>query len=86
LGRSEIRHSDFDKSVTRRRHGRYGDRRRLKEGTTPLAIGTAGSLNVVAAPTRSLWQTDTIALRMILRASWVMRASGHVQVINDVVW
>ena len=31
------------------------------EDTTPLAIGTVGSPNTVAAPTRSFWQTDASA-------------------------
>jgi hypothetical protein len=44
------------------------------EDTTPAQIGTAGSPNVVAAPTRSGFQTNTHALRLILRAAWGMRA------------
>lgn len=56
------------------------------EDTTPLPIGTPGGPPTVAAPTRSLWQTDCIALRMILDCSWGIRASGHVQVINSVTW
>ena len=34
------------------------------EDTAPLAICTAGSPNTVAAPARSLWQTDCIAVRL----------------------
>jgi HK97 family phage prohead protease/HK97 family phage major capsid protein len=56
------------------------------EDTTPLAIGSAGTPNVVAAPTRSLWQTDTIGIRMILPLNWVMRRTGSVQVVNTVSW
>jgi hypothetical protein len=40
----------------------------------------------VAAPVKSLWQTDSLALRMILRAAWAMRASGHVQVVTGASW
>lgn len=46
------------------------------EDTTPLAIGTAGSPNTVAAPVRSMFQTDSIALRMILPMNWAMRRSS----------
>jgi hypothetical protein len=56
------------------------------EDTTPLAIGTAGSPNTVAAPTRSMFQTDSYALRLILPCAWAMRASGLVQVVNSVTW
>lgn len=34
------------------------------------AIGTAGSPNVVAAPTRSLWQSDTFGVKTVIDASW----------------
>src|SRR5215217_788610 len=46
------------------------------DDTTPLAIGTAGSPNTVAAPVRSLWQTDSLALRMILPMNWTMRRAS----------
>lgn len=56
------------------------------EDTTPLAIGTAGTPTVVAAPVRSLFQTDSIALRMILPMNWAMRRSGVVSVTTGVTW
>jgi hypothetical protein len=49
----------------------------------PLAQGTGAT---VASPTRSLYQTVTSALKMILQVSWAMRATGHVQVINSCNW
>jgi hypothetical protein len=57
-----------------------------EEDTTPLAIGTAGAPNVVAAPTRSLFQTDSIAIRLSLPVSWAMRRTGFVQTIASVGW
>jgi len=54
--------------------------------TAPSQIGTAGSPNVVAAPTRSLFQTDCIAVRLILKAAWVLRAPGAVAWIQNVNW
>jgi HK97 family phage major capsid protein/HK97 family phage prohead protease len=57
------------------------------EDTTPLAIigGTTGS-PAPAVPTRSLWQTDTIGIRMILPMNWVMRRAGMVQYMTGMTW
>jgi hypothetical protein len=53
------------------------------EDTTPAQIGTvAGPPNVVAAPTRSLFQQDEIALRLILKATWALRVPASVAVIT----
>lgn len=57
-----------------------------EEDTTPLALGTAGTPNVVAAPMRSLFQTDTVAIRMTLYITWKMRRTGMVQTVAGVGW
>jgi HK97 family phage prohead protease/HK97 family phage major capsid protein len=56
------------------------------EDTTPLAIGTAGSPATVAAPARSLFQTDSIALRMLMDLNWAMRRAGVVAWTESVTW
>lgn len=56
------------------------------EDTTPVAIGTAGTPNVVAAPVRSLFQTDSIAIRMIMPVNWAMRRTGLVAWTQTVTW
>lgn len=56
------------------------------EDTTPLAIGTAGSPNTVAAPTRSLWQTDCIGIRMLLDINWGLRRTGVVAWTQTMTW
>lgn len=56
------------------------------EDTTPLAIGTPGTPAVVAAPVRSLWQTDSMALRLILPLNWTVRRAGVVAWVNGVTW
>lgn len=56
------------------------------EDTTPLALGTAGSPATVAAPMRSLWQTDTLGIRMILDMNWAMRRAGMVQFVTGLTW
>jgi hypothetical protein len=50
----------------------------IHQETSPAQIGVAGSPNVVAAPTRSLFQTDCVAIRLILRAAWALRAPGAI--------
>jgi HK97 family phage major capsid protein/HK97 family phage prohead protease len=56
------------------------------EDTTPLAIGTPGAPPTVAAPVRSMFQTDSIALRMILPMNWIMRRTGLVGWLTGVTW
>jgi hypothetical protein len=46
------------------------------EDTTPLNIGTAGAPATVAAPSQSMFQTDCIALRMVLPMDWLMRRAA----------
>lgn len=46
------------------------------EDTSPAQLGTVGTVNVVAAPARSLWQTDTLAIRMIMDINWALRRTG----------
>jgi HK97 family phage major capsid protein len=57
------------------------------EDTTPLPIvtGAQGS-GVVASPTRSLWQTDSLALRLILPINWTLRRAGTVAWVAGVTW
>jgi len=56
------------------------------EDTTPLPIGAPGTPPDVAAPAASLWQTDTLALCLILDMSWTLRAPGSVAWVANVTW
>ncbi|WP_080663707.1 phage major capsid protein [Bradyrhizobium elkanii] len=56
------------------------------EDTTPADIGTAGTPPVVAAPVKSMWQTDSLALRLILPINWTLRRSGVVAWVQGVTW
>jgi HK97 family phage prohead protease/HK97 family phage major capsid protein len=56
------------------------------EDTSPAQIGTAGAPNVVAAPVQSMFQTDALALRMILPMSWAMRRTGVLVERTAVTW
>jgi hypothetical protein len=51
----------------------------------PIATGAQGS-GVLATPTRSLWQTDTIGVRMTLDVTWAMRRTGMVNFISAITW
>jgi HK97 family phage prohead protease/HK97 family phage major capsid protein len=56
------------------------------EDTSPAQISTAGSPNTVAAPAISMFQTASIALRMLLDVTWAMRRDGMVQWIDGADW
>jgi Phage capsid family/Caudovirus prohead serine protease len=57
------------------------------EDTTPLQISTTGSPNTVAAPVRSMFQTDSLALRMILPMNWAIRRTpSPVAWVTGVTW
>jgi hypothetical protein len=56
------------------------------EDTTPLPISTPGSPATVAAPTRSLWQTDCVALKMQFVIDWALRNSAGVAYTTGVGW
>jgi HK97 family phage prohead protease len=56
------------------------------EDTSPADLVTAGSPGVVAAPQRSLFQTDSLAIRMIMFLNWVQRRAGTVVWTSSVNW
>lgn len=55
------------------------------EDTTPLEI-VSGTGPTTADPVRSLWQTATIGVRMLMDISWKMRRTGMVQWIDTTSW
>jgi hypothetical protein len=56
------------------------------EDTNPAQIGTVGTPGVVAAPTRSMFQTDSLALRLILPVNWTLQRTGTVAWVQGVTW
>lgn len=59
----------------------------LHEDTVPSPISTVGTPNAVAAPIRSLYQTNSWALRLMMDCDWAkMRSSGLVQQLTAVAW
>lgn len=54
------------------------------EDTTPLEL--VASPSTVAAPQRSLFQTDSLALRMVMPLNWVQRRTGTVAWTQNVTW
>jgi HK97 family phage major capsid protein len=58
-----------------------------EESAAPLPIASPGAPATVAAPARSLFQTNSWALRLLLDADWAkMRAIGPVQELTAVAW
>jgi HK97 family phage major capsid protein len=55
------------------------------EDTAPLDL-VSGSPGTVAAPQRSLFQTDSLALRMIFPLNWAFRRPGMVAYTNTITW
>lgn len=55
------------------------------EDTTPLEI-VSGTGPTTADPVRSLWQTASIGVRMLMDVSWKMRRTGMVQWIDGTSW
>jgi HK97 family phage major capsid protein len=56
------------------------------EDTTPTDISTAGSPAVVAYPAKSMFQTDMLALRLVLPVTWAIRRTGTVAWLAGVTW
>jgi hypothetical protein len=56
------------------------------EDTTPLAIGTVGTPPTVAAPVRSLWQTDAVAIKVTFDCDWAMRSASGVSWVTGITW
>jgi HK97 family phage prohead protease len=56
------------------------------EDTAPLQLAAAGTPPVVAAPAQSMFQTDSLALRLILPMNWTMRRAGVVSWVAGVTW
>jgi HK97 family phage prohead protease/HK97 family phage major capsid protein len=56
------------------------------EDTAPADLVGPGSPGVVASPQRSLFQTDSLALRMLLPLNWLQRRAGTVAWTSSVTW
>lgn len=57
----------------------------LHMSDTPLEI-VSGTGPTTADPVRSMFQTNSIALRMVLPLTWKMRRSGMIQWIDGTTW
>jgi HK97 family phage prohead protease/HK97 family phage major capsid protein len=56
------------------------------EDTAPTDISTTGTPAVAAYPVKSMWQTDSIALRLIMPVNWTIRRPGTVAWVAGVTW
>jgi hypothetical protein len=54
-----------------------------EEDTTPLPIVIGGT---ASTPVRSLWQTDSLALRLIMPLNWTVRRAGVTTFVSGVTW
>ena len=58
----------------------------VMQDTSPAAISTVGTPNAVAAPVRSLFQTDTLSLRLRFGVAWGLRNAGGLAWLSGVSW
>jgi HK97 family phage prohead protease/HK97 family phage major capsid protein len=56
------------------------------EDTSPTDISTTGTPAVVAFPAKSMFQTDMLALRMIMPLTWAIRRTGTIAWLTGVTW
>lgn len=56
------------------------------EDSAPEQISATGTPNVVAAPVRNFFQTDSMGVRMVMDVSWKMARTGMVQWIDNTSW
>jgi hypothetical protein len=56
------------------------------EDTSPSGITTGGATPAFASPVRSMFQTDCLAIKMLLDINWGMRRTGVVQWSDTLAW
>jgi hypothetical protein len=56
------------------------------EDTAPADIVSGASPGTPANPVKSMWQTDSLALRLILPTNWAIRRPGVVAWVQGVTW
>jgi hypothetical protein len=58
----------------------------VMQDTAPGEFSTAGTPAVVSSPLRSMFQTDTIALRMVMQCAWGLRNAGGLSWLTTTAW
>jgi HK97 family phage prohead protease len=56
------------------------------EDTAPADIVSGAAPGTPANPVKSMWQTDSLALRLILPTNWTIRRAGVVAAVVGVTW
>ena len=56
------------------------------EDAGPTGITTGGATPSFASPVRSMWQTDCLAIKMLLDINWGMRRTGVFQWTDTMAW
>jgi HK97 family phage major capsid protein len=79
---------EFDVSDVATLHeddGAYPTDQAMRTGTATVLPIVDGA-GAVAKPTRSLWQTASIGIRMLLDMDWAMRRASMVQTVTGITW
>lgn len=56
------------------------------EDAAPADVGTVGTPNAIAAPVRSMLQTDCIAAKLIFNLDWKVRVANSVAWMGSIAW
>lgn len=80
-----------DQATIHEEDGGYPADESMRPGTTTVLpiVGKATpppALADIATPQRSLWQTASIGIRMLLDMDWAMRRAGMVVKVNAITW
>lgn len=80
-----------DQATIHEEDGGYPADEAMRPGTTTVLpiVGKATpppALADIATPVRSLWQTASIGIRMLLDMDWAMRRAGMVVKVNNITW
>jgi hypothetical protein len=63
-----------------------GDQASLHMDTGPTQLSIAGTPNAVAAPIRSLYQTDSLGLKFEFQANWALRNAAGLAWLTTAAW
>lgn len=78
--------ADFVTSTGDQPQFEASDQATIHMESSPSALSATGTPNTVAAPIRSMFQTNSVALKMVMDVNWAMRRSGMVQYLSSVSW
>jgi hypothetical protein len=56
------------------------------EDSSPAALSSIGTPNTVAAPIRSTWTMDCVAIRLRADVDFVLRSTSAIATVSSITW